>query len=180
MNRVSHIDGITANTTALQIFYQSSALRYRYPLQTGQYKLEEGLVSIKRILSTYRAGLSDRQLLVVSGEYHSCMSFEFDDWLMTIPEYMAHHLGYNILAGLGALTAEGLAQKDATQMVNECLEFVPAKLKKLDSTWLKLAKSKSYKSKDLLDMERICDELLQFCERMLAQIDDDPKSALFR
>lgn len=176
MNKVSHIDGIVANTSALQIFYQSSALRCRYPLQTGRYKLEEGLVSIKRILSTYRAGLSDRQLLVVPGEYESCMNFEFDEWLMTIPEYTAHYLGYNILPGLGALKADGLDQKVATEMVKQYLDFVPAKLKNLDSIWLKLSKSKSYNSQDLLDMERVCDELLQFCEWMLSQIDDELNS----
>lgn len=172
MNKVSHIDGIAANTTALQIFYQSSALRYRYPLNTGRYKLEEGLVSIKRTLSTYRAGLCDRQLLAGSGIYESCMRCEFDEWLMTIPEYIAYDLGYNILPGLSALVGDGVEHDEMTPQVEQYLYFVPNKLKELDSIWLKLGKSKQYQNDDLLAMERLCNDLLEFCERMLAQLDD--------
>lgn len=174
MVRKSLIDGVEDNSSALQIFYQSAALRYRYPLHKGRYKLEEGIECMRRILSTYRAGLSDRQLAVVSGKYESCMNFEFDEWLISIPEFISHFLGYDVLPGLSALTGDGVSPEQATQAVQKYLKRVPNKLKELDSIWLKLGKSKQYQDGDLLAMERVCGELLQFCEAMLAQFYDEP------
>ncbi|WP_273151234.1 hypothetical protein [Methylophaga thiooxydans] len=173
MLRKSHIDGIESNNPALQIFYQSAALRYGYPLEKGRYKLEEGIECMRRILSTYRAGLSDRQLAVVSGKYESCMDFEFDEWLLSIPEFISYFLGYKVLPGLSALTGDGVPQEQATKAVQNYLERVPLKLNELDSIWLKLTRSKQYKKGDLLAMERVYGELLEFCEATLAQFHDE-------
>lgn len=170
MVRKSPIDGVEDNSTALQIFYQSAALRYRYPLQKGRYKVEEGIECTRRILSTYRAGLSERQLAVVSGKYESCMDFEFDEWLLSIPEYISHQLGYNVLPGLSALAGDGVANAQATKMVQQYLALIPLELREMDSIWLKLRRSKQYKNEDLLAMESVCSELFDLSEAMLAQL----------
>ena len=174
MLRKSNIDGIPSNTNAMEIFSRASTLRYRHPLHQGRYKLKEGINCIDRILSSYRAGLYDRQLITTPGSYQSLMPFEFDEWLVTIPEYIAYHLGYDVLPGLSALTGDGVSQEQVTQAVQKYLERVPNKLKELDSIWLKLGKSKQYQDGDLLAMERVCGELLQFCEAMLYQFYDEP------
>lgn len=169
MKKVTQIHGTVTGHFAVMTFYELLAKRYTYPLAKSLYKLREGRNNIKRVLNTYRAGLSDKQLISTQGEYMCCVDYEFDEWLLTIPENIAYYLGYDVLPGISSLFNDGLTHSDATDLVEQSLEFIPRKLHEMDSVWLRLNNTSGPSNYDLIALEKLCEEVLQHCNSMILE-----------
>jgi hypothetical protein len=97
------------NANCYEAFNKATAERKKDPLPRGEYKLREcrsrlvrckkELVSIQRLVS----GKADRWAL------GCCTSEDKHIWLKRLPEAVAHWLGWSLIPGLHALTADGVS-----------------------------------------------------------------------
>ncbi len=93
--------------TCLDVFNDAVHQRQKTPLCAGRYKLEESRTRMTRSLGelrrirTFKRGRSD------GWDLEQCTREDIHRWLKDLPNHIAWRLGYELLAGLDALVADG-------------------------------------------------------------------------
>lgn len=120
--------------TCHDIFNTARAERAKYPLTSGQYKLDEAIKTIDRWRDLV-ATISDR--VRTGGKFGAdenlgpCMADEREDYLKALPALIAELIGKKILPAIAALEGDGVprakvqrllrqAETDVQRLLAEC------------------------------------------------------------
>ena len=111
-------------------FAQAGKDRLSYPLESGAYKLREARWDLEQPLKTVEA---IEQIVVTKCRPHPdellgcCVARERNSWLKSVPNTIAHILGYYIVPAVGALAGDGVSR----ERVSYILEHVHAESERL-------------------------------------------------
>ena len=91
-------------------FNTGTADRATYPLHSGIYKLRDARNNLNRCADTV-ANISAYQREgpdAGRGWFGCCTHEDADVWLKSLPEVLAHELGYNVMPAIRALAGDGV------------------------------------------------------------------------
>jgi len=94
---------MTKQMTCQQIFIQAANERRQTPLCAGRYKLEEVLWSLIQIRDEIRRIAVFKRRRGKRWVPNLCCQEDMGDWLKSIPERVAYHLGWKLLPAFEAL-----------------------------------------------------------------------------
>jgi hypothetical protein len=132
---------MTLKSTCEQTFQSALAERRKHPLPSGLYKLEEAYRDLCGIddeiyrITEVRAKRASRY------ELQHCTTDDIYVWVRSIPAHIAWVLGYKVLPGLEASTADGADPHNVNQLKSYLRPHVENLLSDLESLRLEMRRS---------------------------------------
>jgi hypothetical protein len=110
--------------------------RRKYPLRNGEYKLKETLYCLEEALDEIGRIADYKRTSRVKGcELRHCTPEDMGRWVKNLPQYIAHHLSYNVLPATLALTGDGVPELKVRSLHSEAVRRSDALVISLSSVW---------------------------------------------
>ena len=123
-----------AQLTCHHVYEHAQKRRTKYPLKSGDYKLQEANRSLKRVVATLerRGRALDPFVMGKTPKLQPlCMDHEFRSWARNVPTLIADELGYKGVPSIEALTGDGFSpdavknilaniQPSLTKLIDDC------------------------------------------------------------
>ena len=104
--------------TCHDAYIDAQQRRTQYPLKSGMYKLEEANHLLKRIVATLerRGRALCPPVASTPTPLPLCVDHEFRSWTRSVLSLIADEQGYNVVAGLAALTGDGFSPREVEKL----------------------------------------------------------------
>lgn len=127
--------------TCHDIFNAARAARAKYPLTSGQYKLDEAMHLIDRwrdLITTITERVRTGGKFGQDENLGPCMAYERGTYLKGIPGQLAQLLGYTILPAIAALEGDGVPKAEVQRLLRNAETDAQRLLAKCEALRLRL------------------------------------------
>lgn len=124
---------MTQHLTCEQTFQHALAERRKHPLPSGRYKLEEAYRDLCEVENEISRIADVRSKHASRHALRHCTTDDIYVWVRSIPAHIAWVLGYKVLPGLAASTADGADPLAVNQMKPYLRSHVENLLPELES-----------------------------------------------